>query len=266
MAALLSLPFSFHTSASADHLHHPPHLPTQHVPFKLFLSYSQAPEAALSRAKCLHQQGGFWGAVQAQSPFTLPGGREMPTLYQPYCEAHSQCYCTKGAKNQLSLYSQVFLHCSWSTRRFSAMGAHFFWERWQSFNNRRKTGGQQHDFPCLWALLLKDNTPDPEEQIVKGCIAQSALWFCSCDSVKDTKYLVLTSFLFFKRPLLISESQCLFKRQSNFLHTVMEKKYTKNVNFRVQTTEREINPFKKIHRKPSHYKSVSHFWSPAQME
>lgn len=88
--------YSFHTSPSADHLHHPLHMPTQHVPFKLFLSYSQAPEARLSGAKHLYWQGGFWDAVQAQSPFTLPGGREMPALYQPYCEAHSQCTGPKG--------------------------------------------------------------------------------------------------------------------------------------------------------------------------
>lgn len=113
-AALLSFPFSLHTSPSSkDHLHHPLHLPTQHVPFKLFLSYSQAPAARLSRAKHLQQQGGFQGAgsttVQAQSPFILVGGREMPTLYQPYCEAHSRCYWTNRAESQLSFPSRVFL-------------------------------------------------------------------------------------------------------------------------------------------------------------
>lgn len=64
-----------------------------------------------------------------------------------------------------------------------------------------------------------------------------------------------------KKPLSPSGSQCLFKRQrKSFLaYSNGEETYT-NVNCRVQTTEREKNLFKKIHRKPSCDKPASHFF------
>lgn len=176
MAALLSLLFSFHTSpSSADHLHHPSHLPTQHVPFKLFLSYRQAPEARLSGAKHLYQQGSFWGAVQ--SPFTLPGGREMPTSHT--CEAHSQCYWTKGGQK-----SALFF--------FSGVSSSFLLLKHKEIQHNRGSflslvvtiihpkKGKLEDsnmtsYVCgLCSSKIKDS-PDLERRMVKGCIAQSAL-------------------------------------------------------------------------------------------
>ena len=52
---------------------------------------------------------------------------------------------------------RCFFHCSQSTRRVSAMRAHFFGGGCDDHSfTEGETGGQQHDFPCLWAVLPRD--------------------------------------------------------------------------------------------------------------
>lgn len=77
--------------------------------------------------------------AQAQSPFTVPGGREMPTLYQPNCEAHPQCHWTNGAESQLSLPSQLFpLLLSKHKESQGNVSSLLWWWWWSSFIHRRK--------------------------------------------------------------------------------------------------------------------------------
>lgn len=77
--------------------------------------------------------------VQAQSSFTFPGGREMPTLPQPSCEAHSRCYWTTGAESQLSFPSQLFVPLLSKHKESQDNGGSFIrWWWWWSFIHRRK--------------------------------------------------------------------------------------------------------------------------------
>lgn len=163
MAALLSFPFSFHTSPpSADHLHHPLHLPTQHVPFKLFLSYSQAPEASLSRAKCLSATGRLLGCRQRAQSKLSPLLHSQEGGKCPPCTSHTarlthNVIGPEGLKASSHFLLSCFFHCSRSTRRVSTMGAYLFGGGGNDHSSTEgKTGGQQHDFPRLWAVLPKN--------------------------------------------------------------------------------------------------------------
>lgn len=192
MAALLSFPFSLCTSpSSADHLHHPLHLPTHHVPIKLLLSYSQAPTARLSGAKHLQQQGSVQGAGSRHGP-SSQDGEGNAELYQPYCKTDSRCDWTNGAEGQLSFPSPVLLPLLSNHRKsqcngelvssvVGGMAVHPQKEKLEDNNMTSHVRG-------LCSPEIKTLQISRDRWLMGGWLSLP----CSCYSVKDSQYLVLS--------------------------------------------------------------------------
>lgn len=131
---------------------------------------------------------------------------------------------------------RCFFRCSRTTERVNAMGSSFL--RWwgdDCSSTEGKAGGQQHDFPCPWAVLPRDkDSPDLKGQMVNGWVAQSALLllFCQRLTIFGTFFSwffvgVWGGFLLRGPCPYVSLSVYLKDKKSNFLHTMMERKQTK---------------------------------------